>query len=1011
MVRSRRYALATALAAAAPAAVSGSFCHLFYVNADTNLESAQLGDMNEILKIKNDPTFTGLLYMDRNNAQTSTSSAPMEHLLDESGHETRNEIPTTIWAKMEPGNGGYWQPSYNWRIQKRFNKELDTTSVPTVEEFATWAASQCSPGQRKIFSFNMHGGGVSGISGDDSNGHSGLSIPELAKIFRNLHNKGIDFEMIGFDTCLMSAYSNAQALMPYTDWLLASLPTEPGYGWDYTKVNTRAPDVESYGKAIVDGFLAQRAGPNELVLTNLKKFSKVVSPMQSLMDTLSNGLRSGDERLLNAMERARADSANYHAVWETFKAWFHIEGVAGEELSQMDLGSFLEKLGVQCKALQPRTAAVVELIDQAVDYRHNGPYAACTGSGCEKGTHGIALWYKKRRWMLGAYEYYESKGYSRYRVDPLLDQRLEKEIKEGLPHWYNVLKELYLFQPKSMSASKSVCSTGSSASYCPSDGRTCTKDGACQCGPSMTKQTANHGQCYVCAQPPANQCPAGGNTCSPDRSCQCDSRMEKAAFRARNAYGQITICYACVPKSGSRSELPLEPAGLNDDIEAMEGQKVMMKGAMTNESYDTISASAPAEPAPLANPVPPTPPVCSDEEPLCSVIPSKATGASDLIIKGKFAEFVTSLYMVIGAINPRAYDPKSGRRLANEKDAIFFMQVPSRFDSDTTFETRWPSYIPYMVSTDDECPAFVRIMDSEFASPSACDDGFHITLTVPVHYFNTSAALAANEFERAELRQVVECETFKAQGEMSLRVANTKAENVPHVIKKSAGGYVQPLLKTHSTTLPGRVLETKPCPSKAPFDWSEPLVLEMTKLHDNKQRGTVDKFIAQLLSNKKAKGTSVQEQASSMLRDPFSTTFVVDPKSGLLDSSSGFESQNLSGDPEGGKFPTWGYVAIPLALLAVAAGAYVMLRPSEAPKTSRTVKKSRGLKLSDPSPPVAAQPAAITAPVATFTAPTPMYQHVAAPVYVQHAPMASYVQQAPRAPVAYMAAPTTLVTH
>ena len=86
--RMRELAVAMAIAVGP---VAADFCHMFYVNADTNLEDAQLGYMDEVLTVDNDYSFTGLLYMDRNDGDTSRTSKAMEYLLDENGHQSDDE--------------------------------------------------------------------------------------------------------------------------------------------------------------------------------------------------------------------------------------------------------------------------------------------------------------------------------------------------------------------------------------------------------------------------------------------------------------------------------------------------------------------------------------------------------------------------------------------------------------------------------------------------------------------------------------------------------------------------------------------------------------------------------------------------------------------------------------------------------------------------------------------------------------------------------------------------------
>ena len=66
-------------------------------------------------------------------------------------------------------------------------------------------------------------------------------MPKILKSVKLIHYSllficvlGRKLDLLGFDTCLMSAYEVALQLAPYAEKLLASEETEPGHGWQYT---------------------------------------------------------------------------------------------------------------------------------------------------------------------------------------------------------------------------------------------------------------------------------------------------------------------------------------------------------------------------------------------------------------------------------------------------------------------------------------------------------------------------------------------------------------------------------------------------------------------------------------------------------------------------------------------------------------------------------------------------------------------------------------------------------
>ena len=55
----------------------------------------------------------------------------------------------------------------------------------------------------------------------------------LDEIATALKNGGCDFDMAGFDACLMATLETAMVLEPYADYMIASEEVEPGNGWYY----------------------------------------------------------------------------------------------------------------------------------------------------------------------------------------------------------------------------------------------------------------------------------------------------------------------------------------------------------------------------------------------------------------------------------------------------------------------------------------------------------------------------------------------------------------------------------------------------------------------------------------------------------------------------------------------------------------------------------------------------------------------------------------------------------
>ena len=132
------------------------------------------------------------------------------------------------------------------------------TDPDTLSSYIRWGTKHF-PANRNMLIFWDHGGGSTGGYGHDelypNSGSMGLD-----KINQALKEGGTEFDVIGFDACLMATLENASMLSQYADYLIASEETEPGIGWYYTNwltklsQDTSMPTIE-LGKHIVDDFI------------------------------------------------------------------------------------------------------------------------------------------------------------------------------------------------------------------------------------------------------------------------------------------------------------------------------------------------------------------------------------------------------------------------------------------------------------------------------------------------------------------------------------------------------------------------------------------------------------------------------------------------------------------------------------------------------------------------------------------------------------------------------------
>ena len=108
--------------------------------------------------------------------------------------------------------------------------------------------------------WNHGAGAVVGFGADETANYQAMTMPEIVTAIdgSNLIKAGKQFEIIGFDACLMGMIEVATSLDDYAHYLVASEELIPGLGWDYTCFGeiTESGDFsgDNVGQIIVDAY-------------------------------------------------------------------------------------------------------------------------------------------------------------------------------------------------------------------------------------------------------------------------------------------------------------------------------------------------------------------------------------------------------------------------------------------------------------------------------------------------------------------------------------------------------------------------------------------------------------------------------------------------------------------------------------------------------------------------------------------------------------------------------------
>ena len=258
--------------------------------------------------------------------------------------------------------------------------EADMGEAQTLVSFLSFCDNYF-PSEHSMMLFWNHGGGsVAGAAFDETYSYDALTLMEFAAAFDSVYPDRAEppFDVIGFDTCLMSTIDVANTFKDVARYMVASEEVEPGCGWYYTGwlgalAKDPKMDAQTLGRIICDTYVEGCRNEESdyeitLALTDLGALGGLTEAYDAL----------GSEALLAAVHdpdffgifgRAARDTENYG-------------GNTREQgyTNMVDLGHLVHN----CAEIFPESSAkVLEAIDSCVVYKVNGPYRAeATGLSC-----------------------------------------------------------------------------------------------------------------------------------------------------------------------------------------------------------------------------------------------------------------------------------------------------------------------------------------------------------------------------------------------------------------------------------------------------------------------------------------------------------------------------------------------------------------------------------------------------------------------------------------------------
>jgi clostripain len=206
---------------------------MVYLDADNNLESAGINDINEMEMVGSTTDVNIVVQVDR--------------------------IPYSVLAANNEGyaddiSNGNWTTTRRYYITQDFDSvqinsqlksdlgELNTGDPQTLADFANWAVTNY-PAKKYLLVIWNHGGGfrslnlAKDIAWDDTSGGDKITMPELEYALSTINTQmGKKIDIVGMDACFMAMTEVAYQIKDYADILIASEESEPGDGWPYDTI-------------------------------------------------------------------------------------------------------------------------------------------------------------------------------------------------------------------------------------------------------------------------------------------------------------------------------------------------------------------------------------------------------------------------------------------------------------------------------------------------------------------------------------------------------------------------------------------------------------------------------------------------------------------------------------------------------------------------------------------------------------------------------------------------------
>jgi hypothetical protein len=299
-----------------------SWTVMTYMIADTNLEYFQLEDMAEQEAVGSRPGFNLVSYLDRSEGYSEEPTLGLPNW-----HGAKTILVKTRGGSQELGDAPH-------------QGESNTGDPQVLSDFISYTMKKF-PAAHYALILNDHGSSWPGVGADGSAGNDQLTLQELHDgIAEGLETAGVDnLDILGFDACLMATYEAASTLQDVATRMIASQELEPGYGWDYTSLETaaRGGTPDAVAAAVLKAYAEQSLAEGEPQVTLAEIDLTKMGAIDTALDAFTGALAGNIDDLAPAIGRALSSSLAYGVTPQ----YNFYQTDLGQLAAQLDGGSAL----------------------------------------------------------------------------------------------------------------------------------------------------------------------------------------------------------------------------------------------------------------------------------------------------------------------------------------------------------------------------------------------------------------------------------------------------------------------------------------------------------------------------------------------------------------------------------------------------------------------------------------------------------------------------------------------